>query len=138
MESDSVRTKNVPLNATDRWTASEYSRGFAGEGASNESEVVINGDFRFLPTLGRRHANNKSPSAGDCETSLIFLFLLLLALLFRTPTGSSPLSLGGFRTRLTAAGRGVFTLSADRDVVDADVRWWRRRGWSDGQPRAGC
>ena len=53
---------------------------------------------------------DKSPSAGDCETSLDFLFLFLLALLFGTPAGSSPLSLGGFRTWLTATGCAVFSL----------------------------
>jgi len=28
-----------------------YSRGFAGEGESNESVVVVNGDFRFFHSL---------------------------------------------------------------------------------------
>jgi len=28
-----------------------YSQGFAGEGASNESGVVVNGDFRFFRPL---------------------------------------------------------------------------------------
>ena len=29
--------------------------GFAGEGASNESGVVENGDFRFIPSLSSEH-----------------------------------------------------------------------------------
>ena len=32
-----------------------YSRGFAGEGASNESGVVENGDFRFIRSLSSEH-----------------------------------------------------------------------------------
>ena len=32
-----------------------YSREFAGEGASNESEVVENGDFRFIRSLSSEH-----------------------------------------------------------------------------------
>jgi len=32
-----------------------YSRGFAGEGASNWSGVVKNGDFRFIPSMSSEH-----------------------------------------------------------------------------------
>ena len=32
-----------------------YSRGFAGEGVSNESVVVENGDFRFFRSLFFEH-----------------------------------------------------------------------------------
>ena len=46
----------------------------------------------------------KSPPAGDRETFLNFVLLFFLALFFGAPAGSSPLSLGGFGTWLTAAG----------------------------------
>jgi len=32
-----------------------YSRGFAGEGASNESGVIENSDFRFIRSLSSEH-----------------------------------------------------------------------------------
>ena len=34
---------------------SKICRGFAGEGASNESGVVENGDFRFIRSLTSEH-----------------------------------------------------------------------------------
>jgi len=90
-----------------------------------------------MDSLFSEECMQKIPSAGDRETSLNFLFLFLLALLLRTPTGPSPLALGGLGTRLTAAcGRTVFTFWTDRDVVDANVGRRRRRRRSHGQPRA--
>ena len=47
-----------------------YSRGFAGEGASNESWVVENGDFRFIRSLSSEHFTHMATRqlSGDTTT----------------------------------------------------------------------
>ena len=41
--------------ANRRTHVTEFARGFAGEGASNERGVVENGDFRFIRSLSSEH-----------------------------------------------------------------------------------
>jgi len=47
-----------------------YSRGFAGEGASNESGVVENGDFRFIPSLSSEYFSHMATRLLSGDTTV--------------------------------------------------------------------